>query len=97
MHFLEPMFRKNIRHIYLSLASRGISTSLIPLFAFRGIETTMFTGVWPEVHGIWTENCLRPTNPSPFSSLSALVVQVSRSHWIRQSSKDWQSSYAVPA
>lgn len=26
-----------------------------PLFAFRGIETTFFTGKWPTSHGVWTE------------------------------------------
>jgi predicted AlkP superfamily pyrophosphatase or phosphodiesterase len=43
----------------LELASKGVSSSIVPLFAFRGIETTMFTGILPDLHGIWTEICLR--------------------------------------
>ncbi len=38
-----------------SLAEDGISRTLDPLFVFRGIETTLFTGVWPSVHNVWTE------------------------------------------
>jgi hypothetical protein len=38
-----------------NLASKGVSTTVKTIFAFRGIETTMFTGVWPNVHGSWTE------------------------------------------
>lgn len=73
--FSRAYISKEYTPFLSELASRGIATSLSPLFAFRGIETTMFTGVWPEVHGIWTENCLRPTNSSAFSSLSALLVR----------------------
>lgn len=38
-----------------SLAENGISSTLDPLFVFRGIETTIFTGVWPNSHNVWTE------------------------------------------
>lgn len=49
---------KHTPFIY-SVASKGFSTQIEPLFAFRGIEATIFTGVWPEAHGIWTEFSLR--------------------------------------
>jgi hypothetical protein len=35
----------------------GIVTHIEPLFAFKGIETSIFTGVWPSVHNVWTEFC----------------------------------------
>ena len=38
-----------------SLAGEGSFTTVDTVFAFRGIETTMFTGLWPNVHGSWTE------------------------------------------
>lgn len=39
------------------LAQEGILTHLKPLFAFRGIDTTIFTGMFPNVHNVWTEFC----------------------------------------
>ncbi|MGI8832749.1 MAG: alkaline phosphatase family protein [Nitrososphaeraceae archaeon] len=50
--FSRAYISKEYTPFLSGLASRGVATSLSPLFAFRGIETTMFTGVWPEVHGI---------------------------------------------
>ncbi len=38
-----------------SIAKEGVVSSLKPLFAFRGIETTLFTGRWPDEHGIFAE------------------------------------------
>jgi hypothetical protein len=35
----------------------GIVTHVKPLFAFKGIETTIFTGLWPKDHNVWTEFC----------------------------------------
>jgi len=41
-----------------SLTKDGVLTHIEPLFAFKGIETTLFTGLWPNVHNVWTEFCL---------------------------------------
>ena len=57
------------------MASNGVRTVIDPLFAFRGIETTMFTGVWPEVHGTWTEICLRQDRAAAYNSLAKLMVR----------------------
>ncbi len=46
-----------------NLSKHGINTQIEPLFAFKGIETTIFTGEWPNVHNIWTEFCFQ-SNPS---------------------------------
>jgi len=48
--------------------------SLEPMFAFRGIEATVFTGLWPSEHGIWTEFRLTRTR----SSSSKILEQVIR-------------------
>lgn len=45
-------------YIY-NIGKEGLLTSLKPLFAFKGIETTLFTGKWPNEHYIFTEMCLR--------------------------------------
>ncbi|MEM4275788.1 MAG: alkaline phosphatase family protein [Candidatus Nitrosocaldaceae archaeon] len=47
-------------YIY-NIGKEGLLTSLKPLFAFKGIETTLFTGKWPNEHGIFTEMRLRST------------------------------------
>lgn len=41
-----------------SIAQDGVLTHIEPLFAFKGIETTLFTGLWPNDHNVWTEFCL---------------------------------------
>jgi predicted AlkP superfamily pyrophosphatase or phosphodiesterase len=53
--FSKAYLSKEFTPFLHNLASEGISTTVKPIFAFRGIETTMFTGVWPSVHGSWTE------------------------------------------
>jgi predicted AlkP superfamily pyrophosphatase or phosphodiesterase len=42
-----------------SIATEGNLSLLEPLFAFRGIEATIFTGLYPNQHDVWTEFCLR--------------------------------------
>jgi len=49
---------KNYTPFLHELADNGIFTPVEPLFAFRGIEATIFTGVWPNIHNVWTEFCL---------------------------------------
>ena len=44
-----------------SLQSAGTIYRLESLFAFRGIEATIFTGRYPEYHRVWTELCLKQT------------------------------------
>jgi predicted AlkP superfamily pyrophosphatase or phosphodiesterase len=41
------------------LGKDGTLTNLKPIFAFRGIEATMFTGLSPDVHNVWTEFCFK--------------------------------------
>ena len=41
------------------LASEGKQGIIRPLFAFRGIEATIFTGLSPLRHGVWTEYRLK--------------------------------------
>jgi predicted AlkP superfamily pyrophosphatase or phosphodiesterase len=53
--FSQTYLSKKITPFLYSLANEGISTTVDTVFAFRGVETTMFTGVWPNVHGSWTE------------------------------------------
>src|SRR3989337_4056955 len=69
-----------------SISTDGILSTLEPLFAFRGIEATLFTGLYPNQHDVWTEFCLedhalenyRPNNlrtsqiESTFESVSLL-------------------------
>jgi predicted AlkP superfamily pyrophosphatase or phosphodiesterase len=44
-----------------SLQRAGRMYRLESLFAFRGIEATIFTGRYPEDHRVWTELCLKQT------------------------------------
>jgi len=50
--------KKSAPFLY-DVAREGFSCQIRPAFAFRGIETTIFTGLWPEKHGTWTEFSLR--------------------------------------
>ena len=53
--FSQVYFSDKYTPFLCSLAENGFSSTLDPLFVFRGIETTIFTGVWPRVHNVWTE------------------------------------------
>ena len=53
--FSQVYFSNKYTPFLCSLAGNGISSTLDPLFVFRGIETTIFTGVSPRVHDVWTE------------------------------------------
>jgi len=53
--FSQVYFSNKYTPFLCSLAENGISSALDPLFVFRGIETTIFTGLWPSVHNVWTE------------------------------------------
>lgn len=55
--FSKTYFSKKNTPFLYDLSRDGIFTHIEPLFAFKGIETTMFTGVWPCVHNVWTEFC----------------------------------------
>ena len=60
-----------------SVAENGISSTLDPLFAFRGIETTIFTGVWPSDHNVWTEFKLAQSTKN--SKKDRLLQQITKS------------------
>ena len=53
--FSQAYFSKKYTPFIYSLAENGTSYTLDPIFAYRGIDTTIFTGVWPSVHNVWTE------------------------------------------
>jgi len=53
--FSQVYFSKRYTPFIHSLAENGISSTLDPMFAYTGIDTTIFTGVWPNVHNVWTE------------------------------------------
>jgi hypothetical protein len=57
------------------LSQDGTLLDLKPLFAYKGIETTIFTGVCPNVHNVWTEFCLEDKSISRknFSLLSKMI------------------------
>ena len=42
-----------------SMANNEYHYKIDPLFAYRGIEATIFSGVSPNIHKIWTEFCLK--------------------------------------
>ena len=42
-----------------SMANNGYHYQIDSLFAYRGIEATIFSGVSPNIHKIWTEFCLK--------------------------------------
>jgi predicted AlkP superfamily pyrophosphatase or phosphodiesterase len=50
------------------MADDGALKPLAPMFAFRGIEATIFTGEWPPVHNVWTEFKLRTKHVHRVSS-----------------------------
>jgi len=53
--FSKTYFSKKYTPFLDELSQNGVLTNIKPLFAFKGIETTIFTGVWPNVHNVWTE------------------------------------------
>jgi len=53
--FPKTYFSQDLTPFIYSMSRDGFSTHIEPLFAFEGIETTMFTGMWPNVHNVWTE------------------------------------------
>ena len=55
--FSTTYFSQKHTPFLYELSRNGIVTSIEPLFAFKGIETTIFTGLWPKDHNIWTEFC----------------------------------------
>lgn len=55
--FSKHYFSNKYTPFLHSLAKEGVLTHVEPLFAFKGIETTIFTGMWPNVHNVWTEFC----------------------------------------
>jgi predicted AlkP superfamily pyrophosphatase or phosphodiesterase len=59
--FPKTYLSKKFTPFIYNLSQHGVLTHIEPLFAFKGIETTIFTGLWPSVHNIWTEFCLLNT------------------------------------
>ena len=55
--FSKAYFSKKETPFLYELSRDGIVTHVEPLFAFKGIETTIFTGLWPKDHNVWTEFC----------------------------------------
>lgn len=55
--FSKAYFSEKYTPFLHDLANEGLVASLEPLFAFKGIETTIFTGQWPSTHNVWTEFC----------------------------------------
>ena len=55
--FSKTYFSKKYTPFLYELSRDGVFTHVEPLFAFRGIETTIFTGFWPNIHNVWTEFC----------------------------------------
>lgn len=53
--FSQVYFSKRYTPFMYDLAENGVSGTLDPMFAYRGIDTTIFTGVWPSIHNVWTE------------------------------------------
>ena len=61
-----------------SLGEEGFSTTVKPMFAFKGIETTIFTGMWPDRHGVWTEMSFNGgCNSSRISTIFKTIVRLS--------------------
>jgi len=54
-----------------SLANEGVYSTIRPMFAYRGIEATIFTGASPNTHKVWTEFCLRDNIEENLASLMA--------------------------
>ncbi len=55
--FSKTYFSKEYTPFLYDLSQDGALTSIEPLFAFKGVETTLFTGMWPNIHNVWTEFC----------------------------------------
>lgn len=55
--FPETYLSKEFTPFIYNISQKGMNTHIEPLFAFKGIETTIFTGKWPNVHNVWTEFC----------------------------------------
>lgn len=53
--FSETYLSRQHTPFLYELADQGSHATLEPMFAFRGIEATIFTGLYPNQHGIWTE------------------------------------------
>jgi hypothetical protein len=58
------------------MSKREFATHLRPMFAFRGIETTVFTGEWPDIHGTWTEWCIRRPETSLTENTAHKIIQL---------------------
>src|SRR5665647_2469660 len=50
----DYLSKKNTPFLWC-LKDAGTAYQLEPVFAFRGIEATIFTGRYPEDHKVWTE------------------------------------------
>lgn len=59
--FSTAYLNEEIMPYIYNIGKEGLLTSLKPLFAFKGIETTLFTGKWPNEHNVFTEMQLRST------------------------------------
>jgi predicted AlkP superfamily pyrophosphatase or phosphodiesterase len=62
------------------LAKKGVSGPLQTILGFDGIAPTIFTGTYPDVHGVWTQHLLAQEDGTfnwiaPFSSLFEEVDQ----------------------
>lgn len=44
------------------LMKESVGARISPLMAFRGIEATLFSGFYPETHGVWTDYQYNPKN-----------------------------------
>ena len=75
--FSQVYFSNKYTPFLCTLAENGVSSTLDPLFVFRGIETTIFTGVWPSVHNVWTEFKLAQSTKN--SKKDRLLQQIIRS------------------
>lgn len=53
--YLKPRYTPFL----VEMAKDGVAKPLRPMFAYRGIEATIFSGEWPTTHNIWTEFRLR--------------------------------------
>lgn len=58
-----------------SFAKEGLLGRMNPLFAYRGIEATIFSGVWPSIHGVWTEYWIN-SDGSPFRWISPPLLDL---------------------
>ena len=75
---LSPVYvsRETLPELY-NLADNGFIGPLANIYAYRGIEATLFTGQWPDEHGVWGE--FSPTLPRREhlgSQLANLVIGV---------------------